>query len=72
MPAKNHLTLEQVENLQKALQRLATYLESITGIQLSGSQVRRILEIKKYVNLWAKSSLEAKRDPEKRKSFIRS
>lgn len=49
--------------------RLATYLESITGIQLSGSQVRRILEIKKYVYLWAKYSLEAKRDPEKRKAF---
>ncbi len=50
-------------------QRLATYLESITGIQLSGSQVRRILERKKYVYLWAKYSLEAKRDPEKRKEF---
>ena len=50
-------------------QRLATYLKSITGIQLSGSQVRRILERKKYVYLWAKYSLEAKRDPEKRKEF---
>lgn len=49
--------------------RLATYLESITGIQLSGSQVRRILERKKYVYLWAKYSLEAHRDPEKRKAF---
>ncbi len=49
--------------------RLATYLESITGIQLSGSQVRRILERKKYVYLWAKYSLEAKRNPEKRKAF---
>ena len=49
--------------------RLATYLESITGIQLSGSQVRRILERKKYVYLWAKYSLEVKRDPEKRKAF---
>lgn len=27
-------------------QRLATYLESVTGIQLSGSQVRRLLEKK--------------------------
>jgi transposase len=50
-------------------QRLATYLGNITGIELSGSQVRRILERKKYVYLWAKSSLEAKRDPEKRKVF---
>jgi transposase len=30
-------------------QRLAAYLENITGIKLSGSQVRRILEKKKYV-----------------------
>jgi transposase len=50
-------------------QRLATYLEKVTGIQLSGSQVRRILEQKKYVYLWAKYSLEVKRDPEKRKAF---
>ena len=49
--------------------RLATYLEIITGIQVSGSQVRRILERKKYVYLWAKYSLEAKRNPEKRKAF---
>jgi len=50
-------------------QRLATYLENITGIKLSGSQVRRILEQKKYVYLWAKYSLEAKKNPEKRKAF---
>ena len=50
-------------------QRLATYLEKITGIQLSGSQVRRILEQKKYVYLWAKYSLEVKINPEKRKAF---
>jgi transposase len=50
-------------------QRLATYLDKITGIQLSGSQVRRILEQKKYVYLWAKYSLESKRNPEKRKAF---
>ncbi|MDY7021782.1 MAG: IS630 family transposase [Cyanobacteriota bacterium] len=49
--------------------RLATYLEKVTGIQLSGSQVRRILERKKYVYLWAKYSLEEKQDPEKRKLF---
>jgi transposase len=34
--------------------RLATYLEKTTAIKLSGSQVRRILERKKYVYLWAK------------------
>ena len=50
-------------------QRLATYLEKITGIQLSGSQVRRILEQKKYVYIWAKYSLEVKRNPGKRKAF---
>jgi len=50
-------------------QRLATYLENTTGIKLSSSQVRRILEQKKYVYLWAKYSLEAKRNPEKRKAF---
>lgn len=49
--------------------RLATYLEKVTGIKLSGSQVRRILERKKYVYLWAKSSLEDKQNPEKRKIF---
>jgi transposase len=50
-------------------QRLATYLEKITGIKLSGSQVRRILEQKKYVYKGAKYSLEVKRNPEKRKAF---
>ena len=37
-------------------QRLATYLEEVTGIKLSGSQVRRILARKKYVYLWTKYS----------------
>jgi transposase len=50
-------------------QRLATYLENITGIQLSGAQVRRILEQKKYVYIWTKYSLESRRDPEKREAF---
>ena len=49
--------------------RLATYLEKETGIKLSGSQVRRILERKKYVYLWAKYSLEDKQNPEKRQVF---
>ncbi|MFM6005595.1 MAG: IS630 family transposase [Sphaerospermopsis kisseleviana] len=49
--------------------RLATYLEIETGIKLSSSQVRRILERKKYVYLWAKYSLEDKQSPEKRKLF---
>lgn len=50
-------------------QRLAKYLEERTGINLSGSQVRRILSRKKYVYLWAKYSLEAKRNSEKREAF---
>ena len=49
--------------------RLATYLEKETGIKLSGSQVRRVLERKKYVYLWAKYSLEDKQNPEKRRAF---
>jgi transposase len=47
--------------------RLATHLEQATGIKLSGSQVRRRLERKKYVYLWAKYSLEDKQNPETRK-----
>ena len=50
-------------------QRLATYLEKSTGIKLSGGQVRRILKKKKYVYIWAKYSLESKRNPEKRTAF---
>jgi len=50
-------------------QRLATYLEESTGIKLSGGQVRRILKQKKYVYIWAKYSLESKRNPEKRTAF---
>lgn len=50
-------------------QRLATYLEKTTGIKLSGAQIRRILEQKKYVYIWAKYSLESKREPEKRTAF---
>jgi len=50
-------------------QRLATYLEQQTGIKLSGSQVRRILKQKKYVYLWAKYSLESKRNEKSRKAF---
>ena len=49
--------------------RLATHLEEKTGIKLSGTQVRRILQSKKYVYLWAKYSLEDKRNPGKRTIF---
>ncbi len=49
--------------------RLATYLEEKTGIKLSSSQVRRILQRKKYVYIWAKYSLENKWDKKKRKAF---
>ena len=49
--------------------RLATYLAKVTGIELSGEQVRRILQKKKYVYLWAKYTLEDKQDPNKREAF---
>ena len=35
--------------------RLASYLAQETGIKLSGEQVRRILQQKKYAYLWARS-----------------
>lgn len=50
-------------------QRLATYLEEKTGIQLTSKQVGRILERKKYVYLWAKYSLESRQNPRKREAF---
>jgi hypothetical protein len=50
-------------------QRLAIYLEYKTGIKLSISQVRRRLKRKKYVYLWAKYSLESKKNSQKRKAF---
>lgn len=49
--------------------RLATYLQEAIKIKLSGSQIRRVLERKKYVYLWAKCSLEDKQNPEKRQAF---
>lgn len=49
--------------------RLATYLEQVTGIKLSGSQISRILHKKKYVYIWAKYSLEDKQNPIHRKLF---
>ena len=49
--------------------RLATYLEKITGIKLSGSQITRILPKKKYVYIWAKYSLEAQQNPLERQAF---
>lgn len=50
-------------------ERLATYLAEKTGIELSGSQVRRILKQKKYSYIWAKYSLEDKQNPLKRIEF---
>jgi transposase len=47
-------------------ERLATYLKEKTGIELSSSQVRRILKRKKYSYIWARYSLDNKQDPEKR------
>jgi transposase len=50
-------------------ERLSTYLAQGTGIELTGSQVRKILKQKKYVYLWAKYSLEDKQNPLKRSEF---
>ena len=50
-------------------ERLATYLTEKTGIDLSSSQVRRILKRKKYSYIWAKYGLEDKQDPIKRGKF---
>ena len=50
-------------------ERLATYLFEQTGIQLSSSQIRRILKRKKYSYIWAKYSLESKQDSKKRAEF---
>ncbi len=50
-------------------ERLATYLAEKTGIELSGSQVRRIIKQKKYSYIWAKYSLEDKQNPQKRIEF---
>ncbi len=49
--------------------RLSTHLAGKTGIELSSAQVRRILKERKYVYLWAKSSLESQQNPPKRKAF---
>ena len=50
-------------------ERLATYLTEQTGIDLSSSQVRRILKQKKYSYIWAKYDLEDKQSPIKRAEF---
>lgn len=49
--------------------RLAEHLKKVTGIEISGEQVRRILKQKKYSYHWAKYSLEDKQDPKKREAF---
>lgn len=45
---------------------IATYLALKTGIELSASQIRKILKRKKYVYLWAKYSEEDKQNSEER------
>jgi transposase len=50
-------------------ERLATYLASKTGIELSGSQVSRILKKKKYSYIWAKYSREYQQNPAQRTKF---
>ncbi|ACC84956.1 IS630-like element ISNpu2 family transposase [Nostoc punctiforme] len=50
-------------------ERLATYLTQKTGIDLSSSQLRRILKRKKYSYIWAKYDLEDKQNPIERAKF---
>jgi transposase len=50
-------------------ERLAAYLTEKTGIDLSSSQVRRILKRKKYSYIWAKYDLEHKQNPIERANF---
>jgi len=50
-------------------ERLATYLTEKTGIDLSSSQVRRILKRKKYSYIWAKYDLGDKQNPRERALF---
>lgn len=50
-------------------ERLTTYLTQKTGIELSSSQVRRILKRKKYSYVWAKYDLKDKQDPIERALF---
>ncbi len=50
-------------------ERLATYLTDQTGIDLSSSQVRRILKRKKYSYIWAKYDLGDKQNPIERALF---
>ena len=50
-------------------ERLATYLTEQTGIELSSSQVRRILRRKKYSYIWAKYDLGDKQNPAERALF---
>src|SRR5919202_1192577 len=49
--------------------RLATYLEKVTEIKLSSSQISWILHKKKYVYIWAKYSLESKQNSIEREVF---
>ncbi len=50
-------------------ERLAAYLTEKTGIDLSSSQVRRILKRKKYSYIWAKYDLEDKQNTQERAKF---
>jgi transposase len=50
-------------------ERLATYLTEQTGIELSSSQVRRILKRKKYSYIWAKYDLESQHNAIERAKF---
>ena len=50
-------------------ERLATHLAKETGVELSSSQVRRILKQKKFSYIWANYSLDDKQNKTKRDEF---
>src|SRR4028119_1802599 len=67
-------TVEQPSNFNYEFgrwtaKRLATYLTEATGIELSTSQVRRILKRKKSSYIWAKYDLKDKQTPLHRAEF---
>ncbi|UXE64846.1 MAG: IS630 family transposase [Woronichinia naegeliana WA131] len=49
--------------------RLSTHMEKETGILLGNTQLRNMLKKKRFVYIWAKYSLEDKKDEQKREEF---
>ncbi len=73
MPARNFLSEDQVKRLQNELRKSELgYVRErvlILLLQISSSQIRRILKAKKYRYIWEKYTLEDKQDVAKREAF---